>query len=402
MTLAISQLEIKAKELTNSNQVKSDFMATMSHEIRTPLNGVIGMLSLLKQSRMNHEQKNHTHLANVSAISLLNIINDILDFSKIEADKLVIESVDMHLDELISNLSSTMAHIAHEKGLELIVDISKLKHITTKGDPHRIKQILTNLISNAIKFTSVGEVVISTNIEAINDKYLEFSCSIRDTGIGISQQKLDAIFERFTQEDSSTTRQYGGTGLGLAIVKKLCQLMSGDITVTSEQGQGSTFHFTLLLESASAIRAELPQLDLSAYRILIVDDNKTNREILYSQLTLWGAKVSKADSAASALSCLIKNLEEQNDNSIDIAILDMIMPEVNGAQLCQQIRSNKQLANLKLIMLTSLARPGDAQYFAELGFDYSLPKPVITSDLAKALMLVANKKSASWLTGIIT
>jgi len=391
MALAIEQLEYKATELTSSNQVKSDFMATMSHEIRTPLNGVIGMLNLLKQSRMTHEQNNYTHLATVSALSLLNIINDILDFSKIEADKLTIESVDVHLEDLIGCLSSTMAHHAHEKGLELIVDVSQLKNVVTKGDPHRIKQILTNLISNAIKFTSQGEVVLNTKIEAVDDNKLLFSCSVSDTGIGIAQHKLDSMFERFTQEDSSTTRQYGGTGLGLAIVKKLCLLMNGDISVTSKQGQGSSFNFTLLLEPCESIKAELPQLDLSAYRILIVDDNKTNREVLYSQLTLWGADVSQADSAASALSLLTKSIEENADNCFDIAILDMLMPEINGAELCQKIRENELLDHLKLIMLTSLARPGDAQYFADLGFDFSLPKPVITSDLARALVLVSNK-----------
>jgi len=391
MALAIEQLECKATELASSNQVKSDFMATMSHEIRTPLNGVIGMLNLLKQSRMTHEQNNYTHLATVSALSLLNIINDILDFSKIEADKLTIESVDVHLEDLIGSLSATMAHNAHEKGLELIVDVSQLKNVVTKGDPHRIKQILTNLISNAIKFTSKGEVVINTKIELVNDNKLLFSCSVSDTGIGIAQHKLNSMFERFTQEDSSTTRQYGGTGLGLAIVKKLCLLMNGDISVTSKQGQGSSFNFTLLLEPCESIKAELPQLDLSAYRILIVDDNKTNREVLYSQLTLWGADVSQADSATSALSLLTKSLEENSDNCFDIAILDMLMPEINGAELCQKIRGNEQLDHLKLIMLTSLARPGDAQYFADLGFDFSLPKPVITSDLARALVLVSNK-----------
>ena len=391
MALAIEQLEYKATELTSSNQVKADFMATMSHEIRTPLNGVIGMLNLLKQSRMTHEQNNYTHLATVSALSLLNIINDILDFSKIEADKLTIESVDVHLEDLIGSLSATMAHNAHEKGLELIVDVSQLKNVVTKGDPHRIKQILTNLISNAIKFTSQGEVVINTKIESVNDNKLLFSCSVSDTGIGIAQHKLNSMFERFTQEDSSTTRQYGGTGLGLAIVKKLCLLMNGDISVTSEQGQGSSFNFTLLLEPCESIKAELPQLDLSAYKILIVDDNETNREVLYSQLTLWGADVSQADSAASALSILTKSLEANIDNCFDIAILDMLMPEINGAELCQKIRGNVLLDHLKLIMLTSLARPGDAQYFADLGFDFSLPKPVITSDLARALVLVSNK-----------
>jgi|GEM_PF-2022093 len=391
MSIAIDELEFKTKELINSNQVKSDFMATMSHEIRTPLNGVIGMLSLLQQSQMTHEQKHHAQLATVSASSLLNIINDILDFSKIEADKLVIENVEIHLDELVANLSATMAHIAHDKGLELIVDVSQLKHVVTKGDPHRIRQVLTNLISNAIKFTSSGEVVISTSIKTIDENQHRFSCSVTDTGIGIAKQKLDSMFERFTQEDSSTTREYGGTGLGLAIVRKLCQLMGGDISVTSKQGQGSTFSFTLLLKACDQIKAELPQVDLSAYKILIVDDNKTNREVLYSQLTLWGAEVSQADSARSALSCLAKSVTKQNENGFDIAILDMLMPEMNGAQLCQQIRADKQFSHLKLIMLTSLARPGDAQYFANLGFDYSLPKPVITADLAKALVLVANQ-----------
>ena len=390
MSLAIEQLEFKARELVNSNQVKADFMATMSHEIRTPLNGVIGMLSLLKQSEMTHEQNHHTHLATVSAGSLLNIINDILDFSKIEADKLVIESVEIRLAELISNLSATMAHVAHQKGLELVVDVSKIKHVITRGDPHRIRQILSNLISNAIKFTSHGEVVITTDIKDLDERYMQLSCSVSDTGIGIAKQKLSSVFERFTQEDSSTTRQFGGTGLGLAIVKRLCQLMNGDITVTSQQGQGSTFSFTILLESCNSIKAELPQLDLSTYRILIVDDNKTNREVLYGQLKLWGANITQADCAKSAISCLEKDVSQNRHKGFDIAILDMHMPEVNGAQLGRQIRSDKRLAHLKLIMLTSLARPGDAQYFAGLGFDFSLPKPVITADLANALMQVVN------------
>jgi len=271
--------------------------------------------------------------------------------------------------------------------------VTQLKNVVTKGDPHRIKQILTNLISNAIKFTSKGEVVINTKIEPTDDNQLLFSCSVSDTGIGIDKAKLASMFERFTQEDSSTTRQYGGTGLGLAIVKKLCLLMNGDISVTSEQGKGSTFNFTLLLAPCESIKAELPQLDLSAFRILIVDDNKTNREVLYSQLTLWGAQVSQADNASSALSTLTNSVEKNSDNGFDIAILDMLMPETNGAELCQKIRADEQLDHLKLIMLTSLARPGDTQYFADLGFDFSLPKPVITSDLARALVLVANKNT---------
>ena len=390
MRLAIEQLEINAGQLVKSNQVKADFMATMSHEIRTPLNGIIGMLSLLKQSEMSHEQNHHAHLATVSASSLLNIINDILDFSKIEADKLTIESVEVRLAELITDLSATMAHIAHLKGIELIVDVSQLKYVVTKGDPHRIKQILSNLINNAIKFTAQGEVVINTSIEPVDDNFLQFTCSVSDTGIGIAQSKIDSMFERFTQEDSSTTRQYGGTGLGLAIVKKLCQLMKGDITVTSRVGQGSTFSFTLLLESGNLITAELPQIDLSPYRILIVDDNKTNREILASQLTLWGASISQTDSAASALSSLAENLTKTKDKHFDIALIDMHMPETNGAQLAQKIKANKKLAQLKLIMLTSLVKPGDAQYFASLGFNLSLPKPVITADLANALMQVLN------------
>jgi len=388
ITNAYDALQVQTDELIKSNQIKSDFLATMSHEIRTPLNGVVGMLNLLEKSQMNAEQEHHTYLATTSANTLMSIINDILDFSKIEADKLSIESVEINLPDLIGNLASTMAQKAHEKGIELIVDLASLEQTFVKGDPSRIRQILANLISNAIKFTESGEVKISANSENLGDKKLCFHCSVSDSGIGIAKNKLDEMFNRFTQADTSTTRRYGGTGLGLAIVRKLCQLMGGEIRVASEQGKGSVFSFTLQLEACEQLDINLPTRDVKQRNILIVDDNKTNRELLVGQLALWGANVIAADSAESALKCLSENLTKQADERFEIAILDMQMPEIDGGQLGEMIRADSQWQGLKLLMLTSLGQQEDAKYFAEIGFDCYLSKPVMEKELFNALAIL--------------
>ncbi|MCJ8318428.1 MAG: response regulator [Colwellia sp.] len=394
MKVAHQALRIKTNELLESNRVKSDFLATMSHEIRTPINGVIGMLTLLKQSPLTNEQQRHAFLASSSADSLLSLINDILDFSKMEAGKLTIESLDFNLCDLIGNFASTLAPKAHEKGIELIIDVSQVQLTSVKGDPSRLRQILTNLVSNAIKFTDQGEIVIKASLEKINEQEMYFLCKVTDTGIGIAEDKVNNMFERFTQADTSTTRQYGGSGLGLAIVQNLCQLMGGEVSATSILGQGTTVSFNIKLLTSHQTETLMPSVDISNTNILIVDDNKTNLEVLSGQLNNWGANIVQAFDGQNALSILSKNLNSDGSSFFDVAILDMQMPNMDGAELARLIKLNAQYSKIKLVMMTSIGKQGDAEFFASLGFDCYFSKPASVSELFDALTIVIDDGNA--------
>ena len=383
-TRAADELTSAKEAAEQATTAKGDFLANMSHEIRTPMNGVLGMLNLLSSSQLSAKQSHQVRLARSSGEALLVLINDILDFSKIEAGKLELESIDFDLRQLFGDLAESMALQAQSKGIEIVLDLAQIEQSRVKGDPTRVRQLLTNLIGNALKFTQEGEIVIRAALETGTEGEVTLSASVSDTGIGIPPDKVEHLFDSFSQVDASTTRKFGGTGLGLSIVKKLCELMGGDVSVSSELGMGSCFTFVLRLEVSENAAVVRPTINLNGVRILIVDDNATNREVLHGQLSLWGAFVTEADSGASALAIL----DEQAEEPFPVAIIDMQMPEMDGASLGEAIRADARFSSTGLIMMTSMSEPGDAQHFADLGFAAYFPKPTTTSDLFDALAIV--------------
>ncbi len=396
----ITQRKVYEQELIDAktfaedaDKIKSEFLASMSHEIRTPMNGVLGMLGILNKSELNDNQKRQVEIARNSATSLLSIINDILDFSKVDAGKLELEEITFNLRQLLDDVSEAQGLKAYEKQLEFVVDARQVDALMVTGDPGRIRQILNNLIGNAIKFTDKGEIVLRAVLTA-QDGFeeateLNLDIVVSDTGIGISKDKLSTLFDAFTQADSSTTRKYGGTGLGLSITKRLCELMGGSISVESDYENGSRFKFNIKLKPCSKFSPVLPKVDISQLKILVVDDNATNREVLQGQLSLWGASLLEAEDAFSALALLEKDKLRDKSERLDLAIIDMQMPGMNGADLGERIRNDKEFSYLKLVMMTSMAHRGDAKFFAEKGFQVYFPKPVTTDDLFKALSVVS-------------
>ncbi|MGB8952034.1 MAG: two-component regulator propeller domain-containing protein [Candidatus Aminicenantales bacterium] len=384
----VTELVQTRKEAQEASRAKSEFLANMSHEIRTPMNGIFGMTELMLETELTQEQKEFMEAVKSSAESLMNIINDILDFSKIEAKKIEFESIHFNLRDTIHGMVSSVAFQAERKRLELAYHIPAEIPDRVAGDPGRLRQILTNLLGNAIKFTSQGEVVVSLDIESQKEDKIWLHFSIRDTGIGIPADKLKAIFDPFAQADTSTTRVYGGTGLGLAIASQLVGLMGGKIWADSELGRGSTFDFILPLELQKGAEEEpLPIKfnDIKGISVLVVDDNATNRRILKEMLTNWNMKPTVAESAREALE-ILKDARKAG-KTFQLILIDANMPEMDGFALAEEIKKHPELDKAFIMMLSSAGFRGDAMRCRKLGLSAYLTKPIKQSYLLDAIML---------------